>query len=107
MYSGLLGWVPQAGGESKVAISDALTVISLFVAGVWSAQECKNKFESLLERGLTAEESADLIAIAGFVNGGTGQEGKMARLSRVKNGLEAIERDFGLTEAEVRQLMGI
>ena len=106
-YSGVLSWVPQPGGESKVSVADALTVISLFAADIWTAGQCKNKFVSLLGRELTQPEIDDLLSIANYVRQGGTDEKKMARLQRVRNGLEAIERNLGLTELEIRQLAGI
>lgn len=106
-YSGILNWVPQSGTESKVSMSDTLTVVSLFVANIWTAQQCIEFFELKLGRELTLPESDDLTTIAVYVKQGSGEEGKMARLQRVRNGLEAIERGFGLSDLEIRQLAGI
>ena len=104
-YTGILKWNPAVPNDDNIAVADILTIVSLFVAEMWTGNQCKDKLAELLDRDLTTEEVTDLLSIANYVKDG----GSMAecRLQKVRNGLLAIERNLGLTDAEIRQLAGL
>lgn len=104
-YTGLFALVPSREMSDSVAISDMLGIISLNVAGVWTAQQCETKLAEILGRSLTVAEGLDLTAFSQYVSAG----GDMAecRLQKIRNGMEMVEREFNLTDAEIRQLAGV
>ena len=104
-YTGLFALVPSREMGDSVAITDMLGIISLNVAGIWTAQQCDAKLEEILGRPLTIAEGLDMTAFTQHVAAG----GDMAecRLQKIRNGMEMVEREFNLTDAEIRQLAGV
>jgi hypothetical protein len=104
-YTGLFALISNGEATEFVAISDMLGIVSLNVAGIWTAQQCEAKLEEILGRSLTVAEGLDLTTFAQYVAAG----GDMAecRLQKIRNGMEMVERKFNLTDAEIRQLAGV
>lgn len=106
-YTGLFALVPghQADGDANVSLSDMLGIISIKVAGIWTQQQCETKLSELAGRPLTVAEGLDLTAFSQYVASG----GSMAEcnLQRIRTAFEMVERNFNLTDAEIRQLAGV
>ena len=64
--------------------------------------------EAEIGRTLTTEEVNDLLAIADYIDAGTGEAGKVARLHRFTAVAGIWETgQGGITEAEARQMTGV
>jgi|DEB0MinimDraft_4_1074332.scaffolds.fasta_scaffold87591_1 hypothetical protein len=106
-YTGLFALVPgrQTENSQRVAITDILGIVSIGAAGIWTSQQCETKLEELLGRSLTVAEGLDLTTFIQYVvNGGSMAE---CNLQKLRNGFEMVERQFNLTDAEIRQLAGV
>ena len=105
-YTGLLNVVsnPNAG-EQFVSISDMITVFALYNEAIYTSQECQDAIVARLGRNLTVDESSDFIAFLQYVQSGGADS--LSRIEKCRLGFEALERNFGLTDAEIRQVIGI
>lgn len=105
-YTGLLNVVSNPNAtEHFVAISDMITVLALYNEAIYTSQECQDVVAARLGRALTADESSDLIAFLQYVQSGGADS--LSRIEKCRLGFEALERNFGLTDAEIRQIIGI
>lgn len=106
VYTGVLNLIPsQNGAENEVAVSDMLSILALYNAGIYTSQECADEVVVRLGRSMTTEESSDLVAFEQYV--ASTNSDAIDRLQKCRLGFEAVERNFGLTDAQVRQLIGI
>lgn len=104
-YTGLFDLVPSSAMSDSVAISDMLNIVSVNVAGIWTIEQCELKLEEILGRDATVAESLDLQSFTQYVSAG----GDMAecRLQNIRTAMELVERNFNLTDAEIRQIAGV
>ena len=105
-YTGLLNVLPNPNsGEQSVAIADMVTILALYNESIYTAQQCEDAVVARLGRTLTSDEATDLVAFQQYVQ--SGGSDSITRLERCRIGFEAPERDFGLTDTEIRQVIGI
>lgn len=77
------------------------------VAEIRSNAQLLGLLETQLGRAATPDEISDLQAIATFIEAGTGEAGKVARLQRIKAVADIWETgQGGISEAEARAMMG-
>ena len=99
-------------GESEVTMAPAFMcgVLMMSVAGIRTGPQLLAEINATLEPGppLDSEAQDDLVDIAAYINSGTGEAGKMARLDRFCATAGIWETGLaGITEAEARTMTGV
>lgn len=109
MYTGILALIPADQNDDVVTLplETLIAVISVRVANVKTAAECRAILEAKIGRELVAAEISDILGMISYITGGANVNEKLVRLFRLKNALNAIELGLGLTDAEIRTIAGI
>ena len=96
-------------GENDITLPqsffDGLFLMS--VAGIRTSAQLRTLIEDKMGRTLLQAEIDDLTAVIAYVQAGTGEAGKIARLHRFTSVSGIWETGQGnITEAEARMMMG-
>lgn len=101
---------PGNGSETEPTLAPAnvCNAIWLSVTNIRTNAQLLAEINASLNTPLNAESQQDLLDMIGYVEGGTGEAGQVARLQRICIVLAGYETGFSnLTEAEARQATGV
>ena len=101
---------PHSLDERRLAPAFMCGVLMMRVAGIRTNAQLLNEINAALAPGppLDAVSQTDLTAIAAYIDAGTGEAGKMARLDRFCAMAGIWETGLaGITEAEARIMSGV
>lgn len=97
-------------GEGEVTLAQSFFdgLFLMAVAGIRTNQQLREITESAIGRTLSPDEISDLLAVASYIQAGTGEAGKIARLHRF-NAVAGIWEtgQGGVTESEARAMTGV
>jgi hypothetical protein len=97
---------PEGARTAAASFMDGLFLMK--VSGIRTNAELRAILESEIERTLTAEEIQDLLDVVTYIEAGTGESGKVARLHRFTAVAGIWETGQGnITEAEARAMTGV
>lgn len=95
--------------ESSITVSPAFVggIFMMSIAGIRTNGQLRTLLETELDRTLVQAEIDDFTDLVTFIAAGTGEEGKVARLTRVVAVCRLWETgQGGISESEARTMMG-